>query len=51
MTATDSIRLQPDATRHTWGHFIEDVAARHGDGVIRVELFGVEETMGSVFQC
>ncbi len=34
MTATDSIRLQPDATRHTWGHFIEDVAARHGDSVV-----------------
>jgi fatty-acyl-CoA synthase len=32
------IALQPDASRYTWGHFIEDVAARHGDRtVIRFE--------------
>jgi len=32
------VRLQPDAGRYTWGHFIEDVAARHGDRtVIRFE--------------
>ena len=32
------VALQPDASRHTWGHFIEDVAARHGEStVIRFE--------------
>ena len=32
------VKLQPDGSRHTWGHFIEDVAARHGDRtVIRFE--------------
>ena len=32
------IRLQPDTARYTWGHFIEDVAARHGNhGGIRFE--------------
>ena len=32
------VTLQPDASRYTWGHFIEDVAARHGDRtVIRFE--------------
>ena len=32
------VALQPDASRHTWGHFIEDVAARYGDRtVIRFE--------------
>lgn len=34
MAATDSIRLQPDPARHTWGHFIEDVADRHGDRTV-----------------
>ncbi|MDX1734201.1 MAG: AMP-binding protein, partial [Halioglobus sp.] len=28
------VRLQPDASRYTWGHFIEDVAARHGDATV-----------------
>lgn len=28
------ITLQPDASRYTWGHFIEDVAARHGDRTV-----------------
>jgi len=31
-TGTDAgVRLQPDSSRYTWGHFIEDVAERHGD--------------------
>ncbi len=32
------IRLQPDRNRYTWGHFLEDVVARHGDtATIRFE--------------
>lgn len=38
MSAEAGVRLQPDASRYTWGCFIEDVAARHGDRpVIRFE--------------
>ena len=32
------LRLQADATRYTWAHFLEDVTARHGDqNAIRFE--------------
>ncbi len=36
------LRLQPDASRYTWGSFLDDVAARHGDkDAIRFEGVGI----------
>ena len=38
MAAEFDLRLQPDATRYTWGRFLEDVARRYSDRVaIRFE--------------
>ncbi|GAB5450227.1 MAG: AMP-binding protein [Halioglobus sp.] len=34
MTDNTHVRLQPDASRYTWGHFIEDVAERHGERTV-----------------
>ncbi|NQX88509.1 MAG: acyl--CoA ligase [Halioglobus sp.] len=39
------VALQPDTRRYTWAHFIEDVAARHGDkSVIRFEGRAISAT-------
>ncbi len=34
MTDNAPVRLQPDASRYTWAHFIEDVAERHGERTV-----------------
>ena len=31
MSSDPQLRLQPDGSRLTWAHFLEDVVARHGD--------------------